>query len=280
MHARFDELSGTASGAEVKPRPRAGPTAWLIFFLSVFFGTFAVLSLAWTIFFDKRFSRAYEPLLVVMYVLALMSGWPAIIHYRLRNLLAVRGLAFVAAMSGLALAAYPIYHGFTDSPPSGDDTFLAGLIILIALVHGVLAAEYPALRARYAYSEKSGQWLRSHATKKRLADAGALAEGAPLTVDAVLGAEIAATRRGALHILLFLDSEPGGEHYICVTRVFKPKFFSLKFSRPSLRHRIVRADWRQIEQVRAGFGEFRKTVFIEPASAAVGNEMRSGARRR
>ena len=147
----------------------------------------------------------------------------------------------------------------------------------MGLLFAVVVAESSAMRARYAYSEKTGQWLRCYAAKKRLVVDRAKPN--PETFADILALEITKKRYGSAGLSLFLDPEPDGKHYLCLAFPTKrQKFFSLKFSQPKFTSVVLPVDLHQIGQLHARFGEFKKTFGISMTSAAVGDTIRKQAK--
>ena len=273
MDARFHELAKTANPKSGSKRGEGfGP--WVILFLSVFFGSFIGLTAEIVFVLSGRFPKIYEPLAFVFLWLGMFAGWPAITHYRMRKLFPIRCTAFFASACGIVLAVSPVYRDVRNLLDEIQDPVLDVGNIFLGLVMLLVYTELSALRSRYAYSEKTGQWLRCYAAKKRLvADPK---KPNPETFAEILALEAVKKRFGIPQFALFLDTEPDGMHYLYVR--FPSKFFSLKFSQPKSIPVILLIDWQQVEQLRARFGEFKKTFTIPLISIAVGDAIRKQAK--
>ena len=272
MDARYHELAET-TGREKSRKRSAGVEAWVLLFLSVFFVNYVSLTAVGWLVLNGRLTGNHLYYFVGLVVLVrFCPSWSAIIHYRVRKLWPIRCTVFFAALSGTALAVSPVYRDFLNIPEA-QETFFIGTVVFVVLVVVVMEAEYSTMRARYAYSERTGQWLHCYATRKRLvADPE---KPPPETFAEVLALETAKKRFGVPHLALFLDSEPGGTHYLCaILRLKKQKFFSLKFSQPKFTSIVLPVDCHQVEQLHDRFGEFKKTFTIPLISVAVGDAIR------
>ena len=276
MDARFHELAETG-GREKGRKRNVGIEAWVLLFLSVLFVNYILLTAYGMLVISGNVHRDYEFFFGEFCVGGMiLSGWPAIIHYRMRKLFPIRCTVFFAALSGIVLAVSPIYCDLLRSPRA-ENTFLNGLYIVMGLLFAVGQAEFSAVRARYAYSEKTDQWLRCYIARKRLVvDFG---KPHPETFAEILALESTRKRFGIPHLALFLDSEPDGTHYLCtILHPEKRKFFSLKLSPPKVTSVVLPVDLHQIEHLRDRFGEFKKAFFMPFSTITVGDAIRKQAK--
>ncbi len=287
MYALFNELADDTTAGTKGIGYSPGWEAWLILFLSVFLAMFAFWTISMAAIQNGYFSRTHgsmhELFLRAFFIMFMLltghSGWPAIIYYKMRNVFSIRCTVFFAVVSGTALAIWPFYHTVLDTPSVKADAFLQGIFILVLSIWAVAVVELSVARARYPYSKETGQWLRSHVTKKRFAGNAIIQKWESITFEDILALEVTRNRRGVVSPILFLDSTPEGEHYICLLRSVRQKFFTLKFSKPPLRYFALRVDLHQLKQIHERLGEFKKTTFMTPAytAAAIGKTIRSGA---
>ncbi len=273
VDARFHELAETADQGK-GVRRRVGFWAWAILFLSVFAGGYCALRMVFGLAVSETVGKPiFQMLSLALFILGWGAGWPAIIHYRMRALLPIRCCAFFASISAIVLFAIPLYSDFLADPLT-HDSFFKGVIVVSLVVHAVIAAEYSALRARCAYSEKTGDWLRCNLSKKGFVPDPK--KPAPETVADVLLLKTAKKKWfRPPELALFQDSMQAGEHYLwfALPRE-KQKFFSLKFSRNRNKSVVIPLNWLQVLQLRAHIGDFKKTRFLPMCSISAGDAIR------